>query len=120
MAMEKLEEFVAYQKCLELFDLVVEDMSAMERSVDTNRLRSQQIASVDSICSNMEEGSGRWSKREYAQFLIIARGSAVESMGRYKRMRRWLPEQIVQHRVELCNEIISILTTTVVKLKRHR
>ena len=120
MAMGKLKTFVACQKSLECVDFVVRDISVMEPSADTSCLRSQQIGSVDSICEDLEAGSGRWDQNEYAQFLIIANGSTVETMGRYKRMRRWFPEPVVEHRVQLCNEIIKILTTTVVKLKWQR
>ena len=34
--------------------MVVDDMNALHSHFDTARLRSQQIGSADSICSNME------------------------------------------------------------------
>lgn len=117
MVMEKLNEFTAYQKALELFDLVVKDMSSLQRISDTMRLRSQQIASADSICANMEEGSGRWSRAEYAHFLIYARGSTAETMGRYKRLAHWLSAETVADRVRRCDEIIAILTPTISRLR---
>lgn len=120
MAMENPKTSVACQNSLECFDLVVQDISVMEPSADISCLRSQQIGSVDSICENLEAWLGRWDQNGCAQFLIIANGSAVETMGRYKRMRRWFPEPVVEHRVQFCNEIIKILTTTVVKLKWQR
>jgi len=120
MATKKLDEYVAYQKSLVLFDLVVEDMKTLPTNYDLGRLRSQHYASADSICANMEEGSGRWSTGEFVQFLVVSRGSAVETAGRYKRLRHWLPAETVQQRVALCEEIIAIQTTTIDNLKRRK
>ena len=65
MSADGLERFDAYQKALRLFDFVVEDMTrhCIERKLE--RLVSQQIASADSVCSNIEEGYGRESTIEY-------------------------------------------------------
>ncbi len=41
-------------------------------------LSSQMQRAAVSICSNIAEGSGRGSKREFAQFISIALGSACE------------------------------------------
>jgi four helix bundle protein len=116
--MRKLDDFGAYQKSLKLFDLVAEDMNTLADKHDLMRLRSQQYASADSICANMEEGSGRWSKSEFVQYLVISRGSAVETAGRYKRLRHWLPAGTILERGALCEEIIAILTTTINSMKR--
>ena len=118
MSMEKLREFSAYGKALELFDLVVRDMRQLQNASDTLRLRSQQIASADSICANMDEGAGRWTTKEYCQYLVVSRGSTAETMGRYERMQHWLPADVVEDRVNRCNEILSILSTTITKLRR--
>jgi four helix bundle protein len=74
----KLEEFKAYQKALELYDMVVHDISHSMQDRRLDRLVRQQLASADSICSNIEEGYGRESSIEYRRFLIIARGSLRE------------------------------------------
>lgn len=42
-------------------------------------LRAQLLRSAASIASNIAEGASRRSKREYAQFLTIAIGSASET-----------------------------------------
>jgi four helix bundle protein len=112
----KLQEFVAYQKALELFDLVVRDVSQFLRGRQTERLVSQQLASADSVCSNIEEGYGRESTTEYRRFLIIARGSLRETQGRYRRLRHWLPEGVVEERVALAEEINLILSATIKRL----
>ena len=117
--MNAVEKFGAYQKARELFDVVVEDMSALQGEFSLGRLISQQIASVDSICANIEEGYGRLSRQEYIRFLDFARGSARETRGRYLRMRHWLGANIIDERVRLLDEIIGILTATITTLKRQ-
>ena len=113
MGSGNLESFGAYQKAQELFDLVVQDVERWLKDRRIERLVSQQLASADSVCSNIEEGYGRHSTVEYRRFLIIARGSLRETQGRYKRLRHWLPEEIVSERIQLADEINRILSATI-------
>jgi four helix bundle protein len=101
---------------LELYDLVVHDVSHPMQDRRLDRLVRQQLASADSICSNIEEGYGRESSIEYRRFLIIARGSLRETMGRYKRLRYWLPKEIIEKRVELAEELNRMLSATIKSL----
>lgn len=117
MAEPGLNSFGGYRKARELFDLVVKDTTTLASRTDTARLVSQQIASADSVCANVEEGYGRGSRKEYAQFPGYARGSAWETRGRYERLGHWLPEKIVQERVTLCGEIIATLKRTILSLR---
>jgi four helix bundle protein len=82
------------------------------------RLVSQQVGSADSICANIEEGYGRLSRIEYIRFLDIARGSARETRGRYERMKHWLPEDVIEERLKLLDEIIGILTSSIETMRK--
>lgn len=115
---DKLHQFIAYQKSCALFDLVVADMSPLSRDPLCMRLVSQQVASADSISSNIEEGYGRAIRADYAPFLVIARGSATETRGRYEqRFKHWLPPETLAARVALCEEIVAILSATIRRLR---
>lgn len=116
-ARTKLMNYGAYTKALELFDCVVADMALLATHRSCDRLVTQQLASADSIASNIEEGYGRGTKKEYCQFLIISRGSAQETAGRYLRLRHWLPACLPDKRVALCDEIIGILTASIRTLR---
>ena len=118
MSQRGFEQFGAYQKARELFDLVVADMDMLRSDPRCYRLIAQQIASADSICSNIEEGYGRLSRAEYVRFLDIARGSARETRGRYERMKHWLTQDIVTQRIELLDQIIGILTNSIGRLRK--
>ena len=119
MSTDSLEQFKAYQLAMKLFDLVVEDFSDLARKKALERLVSQQLASADSIAANIEEGHGRETTKEYIRFLVIARGSARETKGRYIRMRRWFNEDLVGNRSDQCDHIIAILTKTINSLRKR-
>jgi four helix bundle protein len=115
---DRLHQFGAYRKACQLFDLVVGDMTPLARNPLCMRLVSQQIASADSIGSNIEEGYGRRTRKDYSHFLVIARGSATETRGRYEqRFKHWLPAEIISSRVQLCEEIIAILSASILTLR---
>ena len=116
VSQDSLEKFGAYQKAVELFDFVVKDMEPIS-DFKCRRLITQQIASADSIGSNIEEGYGRGSQAEYVQFLRYARGSARETRGRYVRMKHWLPSEVVTSPTLICDEITGILNGTIRTLR---
>jgi four helix bundle protein len=118
MSQSSLEQFGAYRKARELFDLVIKDMDVLRKDPRCYRLVTQQVGSADSICANIEEGFGRLSRTEYVRFLDIARGSARETRGRYERMHHWLPPDLITERLSLIDEIIGILTSSIVRMRK--
>jgi four helix bundle protein len=118
MSQSSLEQFGAYRKAKELFDFVATDMQLLKSDPRCYRLIAQQVASADSICANIEEGYGRLSRVEYVRFLDIARGSARETRGRHERMKLWLAQDLISERVKLIDEIIGILTSSIVRMRK--
>ena len=106
-----LEDFGACQKALRLFDRVAEDFNYWLNDFSCSRLAFQSLAGADSACANMEEGFGRESRKQFRHYLIIARGPARETSGRYKWLQYWIPTEIVHQQVALADETGSILTS---------
>jgi len=117
--MDNLESFGGYRKAQSLFGLVADDVERLMKIPALSRLVSQQLSAADSICANIDEGYGRGSRKEFIQFLHIARGSAREVRGRYERMQRWFDAETVPKRVAACSEIIAILTKTIQRLRAN-
>ncbi len=113
MSRNRVEDFGPHQDGVHLFDQVVADMEALRKDPRCWRLIGQQVGSADSICANIEEGFGRLSRREFIRFLDISRGSARETLGRYKRLKHWLPAETIADRVELTDRIIARLTKSI-------
>jgi four helix bundle protein len=73
----KIEDLKIWQKSIELSKLVyklIEQLPSDERYGLTNQIKR----SVISIPSNIAEGAGRNSNKEFKHFLSIANGSAYE------------------------------------------
>ncbi|HEY5125667.1 MAG TPA: four helix bundle protein [Ignavibacteria bacterium] len=64
---------LAHQTVLEIYKL-----SESFPKSEEYRITSQLLRAVVSIPTNISEGMGRYSKKEFIQFLVIARGSVEE------------------------------------------
>ena len=115
-------KFDAYPKALLLFDLVWEDSEKLLRDTRGREIARQLVRSAGSISANIDEGFGRGiDRKEYVQFLRYALGSARETRSWYYKSRHLLTEQVVQHRMDLCSEIIALLVTAINRRKQaHR
>ena len=119
MCRNRVEDFGPYQDALKLFDHVVADMDVLRKDSRCYRLIGQQMGSADSICANIDEGFGRLSRTELIRFLDISRGSARETLGRYKRLKHWLPKETIAARVEIADRIVARLTKSINTLRAN-
>jgi four helix bundle protein len=119
MASDRLDSFQIYKVACDLFhEFMDEDSDELMRDDRARALARQQTRSLDSICSNIEEGYGRGFGKEWPQFLRIARGSARESKGRFSRCRRFLAPKVIEERVKVLDRIIGGLTKTIASAER--
>lgn len=106
--------FAAYPKALMLADLAWEDSGELLDDVRGKAIAPQLARSSGSVSANIDEGYGRGIERaEYVQFLRYALGSARETRSWYYKARKLLSEEVIQHRMALCNEIIALLVTAI-------
>ena len=113
--------FYAYPKALFLYDLVWEDCGKLMRDLRGKAVAQQIVRSAGSISTNIEEGYGRGiGTKSYLYFLRVAIGSARETKGWYFRARHLLSADVLEHRLALLDEIISLLATEMTRhQKRH-
>ena len=117
---DRLESFGIYRLARQAFDEFWDDSELLGKDYRGRELVKQQVRSLDSICSNIEEGYGRGFGKELPQHLKIARGEARESRGRYERCNRLLPANLVNQRVTTLNRIIGGLTKTIQTIETRR
>lgn len=88
------EELQVYQKALNFSVAVIDIVDELSTPRKHYRLLEQLEASCASVAMNIAEGKGRYSKKEFRQFLYISRGSLYETITIlmiFKR-KKWLKE----------------------------
>jgi four helix bundle protein len=118
---EPVWQLWAYRKALFLHDLVWLDCDKLLADSRGRAIADQLVRSAGSISANIEEGYGRGTGgKEYLYYLRVALGSSRETKGWYWRGRRMLSPPVVDHRLALVDEIISLLITELNRRKRGR
>ena len=108
---------LGYRKALFFYDLVWKDIDKLRPDIRGEAIAKQLIRSAGSISANLEEGHGRGYGKQRNWFIKIAIGSARESKGWYWRAHRLLPQEVIDHRLSLADEIIALLVS---ELSRQR
>ena len=104
----------SYRKALYLHEMAWADCQQLWGVPLGRSLADQLLRSVGSISANIEEGYGRGiAHKEYDQFLRYSLGSAREAQGWYYRSRHLLPDSVVDKRMQLANEVIALLSSTI-------
>lgn len=104
-----LWQFDAYRLALYACDLAWDDCGLLLGDPRGRVIAQELMRSVSSIGEAIEEGYGRGFGKEYAYRLRIAIGEARESQGSYARGRRLLPQEILNKRLALLDDIIKRL-----------
>jgi four helix bundle protein len=112
--MEMYKKLIVWQKAMELVRVVYRLSKSFppdERYALTDQLRRAAV----SIPSNIAEGCGRASKKDYAHFLSIARGSFYETMTQLQIAQDLGYIEIGEDVKSLLDEVGKILTTLMKK-----
>lgn len=110
-----------WQKSIELTDAVYDLTNAFPKE-ERYGLISQMRRSAVSIASNIAEGSQRTSNKEFANFILISRGSLAELETQiYISLRRHFgSEQMAQEILKKSAEISRMLHSFHTTLRAHR
>jgi four helix bundle protein len=89
------EDLEVWNKATEFAVEVIELVENTSTHHKHYRLLEQVEASSASISMNIAEGKGRFSKKEFAQFLYISRGSLYETMTLLEifRRKKWISDK---------------------------
>lgn len=97
---------------------IVEDNSSGRKHY---RLLEQIDASATSIAMNIAEGKGRYSKKEFAHFLYISRGSLFETvtlLNIFESMN-WVEKNKVEMLEEQAKELSKMLNGLINSIKNY-
>jgi len=112
---EGFKSLIVWQKSMDLADKVFQLTKKFPRD-ELYGLTSQMRRAAVSIPSNIAEGSRRSSKKDYAQFLRIASGSAVELETQILLAQKWYPSAVGPTILPLVSEIEKMLSAMLRKL----
>ncbi len=111
---DPLWDSIGYRKAMYLFDLAWQDCVHLRGDPRGQEVIRQLIRSSGGICANIEEAYGRGiGTQDYIRILRIALGEARETQGWYFRARHCIPADLIELRLNLINEVISLLVTTI-------
>lgn len=115
------EDLVVYQKALSFSVAVIDVVDELSTPRKHYRLIEQLEASCTSVALNIAEGKGRYSKKEFRQFLYIARGSLYETVTMLKifKKKKWLEESRYNMLYADAEEINKMLSGLIKSLKSY-
>ncbi len=113
------EDLAVWEKATVFADQVIDLVEDLDTDRKHFRLIEQLEAASTSIAMNIAEGKGRYSKKEYIQFLYIARGSLYECITLliiFKK-RKWISGEVFSKLESNAKEIASMLTGLIKSIK---
>ena len=109
-AIKSYRDLTVWQRAMELVEAVYALTKSFPKE-EEYRLTSQLVRAAISVPANIAEGNARGSRKDYARFISIARGSTAEvSTFLTLAMRVQLaPEKEIAPAFELCEEVGRML-----------
>jgi len=112
------KDLIVWQKSMDLTVEIYRLVKLLPKT-ETYALSDQMRRAAVSIPSNIAEGQGRFSQKEFARFLSFARGSQTELETQLQICNRlgYLTEEDSETAFVLCDEINKILNVLIKKIK---
>ncbi|MCP2518969.1 four helix bundle protein [Candidatus Aminicenantes bacterium AC-335-K20] len=114
------ENLEVWQKSVDFANRVIEIIDNLKTSRNHYKLVKQLESAVTSIAMNVAEGKGRFSKKEFIQFLYIARGSLFETITLIEifKKRQWINNEQYNKIKEEGDEIGKMISSLIKAIKR--
>ena len=117
MRANSYKDFIVWQKAIDL-SVEVYRLAKLLPKTETYALSDQMRRAVVSIPSNIAEGQGRNSTKEFVHFLSIARGSQkeLETQLYICTKLEYFTEEEATTAFNLCEEIGKMLNSLIMKI----
>ena len=105
------EDLEVWSRAIEFAVLVIDTIECLETDRKHYRLIEQLEAASTSVAMNIAEGKGRYSKKEFRQFLYIARGSLYETITLLEIFRRrdWITSEQYSNLEDQAKVIVKMI-----------
>lgn len=113
------EDLKVWKKAVLFAEIAIDVSEKLPQDRKHYRLIEQLEAASTSIALNIAEGRGRNSKKEFIQFLFIARGSLYETIALLEifRKKQWIELEKLEELKLLGEEINKMISGMVTMLK---
>ena len=114
------EDLEVWQKSVDFANKVISFAEEIKTDRKHYRLIEQLEAASTSVALNIAEGKGRYSKKEFVQFLYIARGSLNETITLLIifHQRGWISEESLDESKDLGDHIGKMLSSLINSIKK--
>ena len=121
MSWKHYKELIVWQKAMDLVDEVYALIRLLPKE-ELFALSDQMRRSAISIPSNIAEGHGRQTEKEYRQFLSIAKGSVceLETQIIIGLRQNYFFEENVASALSLCDEVRKMLTRLILQTQNSK
>ena len=105
------ENLEVWNKAVDFAVEVIDTVENISTGRKHYRLLEQIEASSTSVAMNIAEGKGRFSKKEFVQYLYISRGSLYETMTLLEifRRKKWISDDQYYQLDSRGKEIVSMI-----------
>lgn len=113
------EDLDIWHKAIDFANEVISIVDKLNTDRKHFRLIEQLESASTSVAMNIAEGKGRYSKKEFIQFLYIARGSLFETVTLIEifKKRDWIDLTQYQSIRSMGNEIGKMLSSLIKSIK---
>jgi len=116
------EDLLVWQKAIDFAETVIKTIDLFEAPRKHFRIIEQLESAAISVSSNVAEGKGRFSKKEFIHYLYISRGSLFEAISLLILIcrLRWIEEEKLLELKSAGEEIAKMLNSLIKSLKSKK
>jgi len=116
------EDLLVWQKSVDFAEAVIKTIDQFETPRKHYRIIEQLEAAAISVSSNIAEGKGRFSKKEFIHYLYIARGSLFETISLLILICRlqWIERKTLIELKSIGEEITKMLNSLIKSIKSNK